>query len=761
MPLPAPPLDPRTASNLVEETLARVPVHTPEWTNFNASDPGVTLVQLFAFLTDSLIFRTNQIPERNRAKFLKLLGIALQPAQAARGLVQISNRQGAPITQTLAADQLLLAGELPFRTQQGLDVLPVDARLFTRRAVAPSPDVEAYYQLLYASYGQKIGQLSLYQTVPFEPGLGPLDLAGTIDRTLWIGLFARENDAPGPDPADPWAQLRDTLGNRTLSFGLAPAEMVDTRTIGPAAATGTPDALEFAVARPAPDGSLLFAEGRPAPDWRQLAARADFDPTREPGIIEITLPPPAQLKLWNNLEPLEAGVGDLPPALPDTALAGRLISWIRVRASAGADVRLRWAGINSVAVRQLESISAEDLGEGDGTPDQQRMLAKSPVIGGSVAIASIAADGTQTDWTAVDDLLAAAPEVPVPGTALPLDMAPATAFLVDPEAGTISFGDGFAGQRPRRGERLYARYDVCAGAGGNVGAGAIKAGPLLPGGMVATNPLPTWGGADPESLARGEKQIQRMVQHRDRLVTADDFRSIAWRTPGVAIGRIDVLPAWHPDLSPTGIGAVPGVVTLMAAPRFDALHPAAPRADGPFLDALCRWLDPRRLVTTELILKGPIYKGIWISVGIEVAGGHATAEVVEAVRQRLMAHLSPLPPAGSDFASTDGPLYGPAVDPALRGWPLGKAVNARALLAEAARVPGVVAVANVLLAAGDGPASETVPISGIELPEVLGLSVVSGDPVDLAPLRGDLGSGAGNVRPGLPLLPVPIVAETC
>ena len=48
MPLPAPRIDDRDYRALVEETLARVPVHTPEWTNFNPSDPGVTIVQLFA-----------------------------------------------------------------------------------------------------------------------------------------------------------------------------------------------------------------------------------------------------------------------------------------------------------------------------------------------------------------------------------------------------------------------------------------------------------------------------------------------------------------------------------------------------------------------------------------------------------------------------------------------------------------------------------------------------------------------------------------
>jgi len=129
------------------------------------------------------------------------------------------------------------------------------------------------------------------------------------------------------------------------------------------------------------------------------------------------------------------------------------------------------------------------------------------------------------------------------------------------------------------------------------------------------------------------------------------------------------------------------------------------------------------------------------------------------VKTRLRAYLSPLPPAGSDFATTDGPLYGPETDPALRGWPLGRPVHARALLAEAARVAGVVEVADVLLAWGNGNAVQSVEMNGIELPEILGISVVGGDPVDLAALRGDIGSSPAPSGPAL--LPVPVAAETC
>ena len=79
MPLTIPTIDDRRYQDLLNEALARIPVHNPEWTNFNRSDPGVTLIEVFAFLTETLLYRANQIPERNRRKFLSLLGVPLQP----------------------------------------------------------------------------------------------------------------------------------------------------------------------------------------------------------------------------------------------------------------------------------------------------------------------------------------------------------------------------------------------------------------------------------------------------------------------------------------------------------------------------------------------------------------------------------------------------------------------------------------------------------------------------------------------------------
>jgi predicted phage baseplate assembly protein len=114
MPLPVPVIDDRRYKELVDELVARIPVHTPEWTNFNSADPGITLIQLFAHLTENMLYRANQIPERNRLKFLQLLGIGLNPAQEARGLVAFANEQGARMSLVIPMGTALAAGSVQF-----------------------------------------------------------------------------------------------------------------------------------------------------------------------------------------------------------------------------------------------------------------------------------------------------------------------------------------------------------------------------------------------------------------------------------------------------------------------------------------------------------------------------------------------------------------------------------------------------------------------------------------------------------------------
>lgn len=771
MPLDLPNLDNRRYQDLLTETLARVPVHTPEWTNYGPSDPGRTLVELFCFLTESLLYTANQIPERNRRKFLQLLGVPLQPGGAARGIVTFANERGLRRTETLNADLEARAGKVPFQTERAIDVLPIEGKVYYKRKLAdPSDQVKQYYELLYASYqADAPARLQLYEVVPLEINEPyGIDLASdTVDGSLWIALLTRAGDQPAEQTVDGWSRLRDdvrkAIAGKTLSLGLVPALLDVSRRLSPvgnADAEGEP-LLRYEFPKPPRDGALPADPKLRVAEYKARDPRAVDNVLSGPGVVEIGMPAKEELGLWTNLDPLEAGVGDFPPAVDDTNLDRRIVTWLRVRATGGAHVRLLWAGINAVMVRQRARVFAELLAGGTGLPDQVRVLSKKPVIANSVQL-SVTHNGSTETWKEIDDLLLAGPEVDVPDPSLPPGRPrgparPAAVFVLDQEAGELRFGDGLRGKRPPENAILRATYDYSVGGAGNVGKNMIDTGPALPAGFAVTNPVRTWGGADAESVAQGERQITRYLQHRERLVTAEDFETIAMRTPGVEIGRLEVLPAFHPELSPNQPGDAPGVVTLLVVPRNDPLQPDAPSPDRPFLNALCRHLDPRRLVTTEVILRGPEYVPVWISVGINVKAGYAVPEVREGVRKRLTEFLAPVYPAQSDDAAPPGVKLE-------KGWPLRKHVDSRELMAEASRVAGVLSVSGLELAKGTDAPATPIAMVALQLPRVMGIAVSVGEPQPIDALRGQQTGAVPSVDDGgtpTRVVPVPFVTEEC
>src|SRR5262249_12838362 len=70
-------LDDRRFDELVAEARRRIPSYTPEWTDFNESDPGIALVELFAWLEEMILYRLNKVPQKNYLKFLEIVGVTL------------------------------------------------------------------------------------------------------------------------------------------------------------------------------------------------------------------------------------------------------------------------------------------------------------------------------------------------------------------------------------------------------------------------------------------------------------------------------------------------------------------------------------------------------------------------------------------------------------------------------------------------------------------------------------------------------------
>lgn len=744
MPLPAPPLLERDYDEILDEALARIPVHTPEWTNFTESDPGVTLVQLFAFMTESLLYRANRIPERNRARFLRLLGVGLQPATPATGIVVFDGTREAT-AHTLKAGAEVFAGQVPFRTRDGLDVLPVEGRLYIKAPLGEPERTEvlALYEQLYASVLEAGAEAEPYQTRLVEPptpgaSLPVVDLAaGPVDGALWLALLAPKSSTP--------EAARRAIAGKTLTLAVVPAVSETERVLPPGNREGDGARAELRFDRPDLRDIAEAGAGDALPPARyaRLSSRAFDDVLTEPGVVELQLPGEDALGAWTGQEPLEAGVGDYPPSLEDDDAQARVVTWIRIRLGdtgegTAATARISYVGINAMVVEQRAEVAAEFVGLGTGEPDQAFALVNTPVLPESVALTV-----NGESWSPIDDLAAAGAEVQRQGAAFVAPPTPLAAervrvYTLDRESGAVRFGDGLHGMRPPKNAVIQAAYAYGGGTRGLVGIGAITKGAALPGSVKVSNPVPTWGAADAETVPEAERRIPATLAHRDRLVTEWDFEEITRATPGVDVGRVEVLPVTRPASGGGGavVSEAPGAVTVLVIPATDAGQPEAPRPDRLFLNAVCAHLDPRRLITTEVHVRGPVYVPVYVSVGLDAVAGQDLATVREAVKAALTDFLSPLVGGHAEA-----------------GWPLGNAVDVATLSAVAARVDGVARV-NGLLLGTETSASEPVSIQGLQLPRLAGLAVQAGAPLPLDDLLGAPSDGPARV-------PVPVVPDTC
>lgn len=756
MPIQIPQLDDRTYQQIVDDLIARIPVHTPEWNNFNNSDPGITILQLFAFMTENLLYRSNRLPEAHRLKFLSLLGIPLNPASPGYGLAVFQNERG-PV-RALAIDEglELFAGKVPFRSRTPVNILPLSAEVFYKQRFSQTTDDEkAAANQADTVYAPVLnGQPGVhYRSVRLEAPQADMPLPdinlrsadnGPLDGAVWVALVA-----PKKVPVE---AARAAIGGETLSIGIYPSIQIETRALE--ASTLEQVAIS--------DPGLIFELVTPDPATdraraRRLTIEYAEDVLDLPGIIQIRLPAADQLTRWD-FDPLEEGTGQYPPLVEDREISQRIITWLRITAPEGDSddqrpARLSWIGANVTRVIQALEVPQERVGMGTGTPNQVFKLANTPVIvERPAAIGSPEPEATfrlevlhnQVDdpiWHRIDDLNTAGPEDQV--------------FALDPEAGTIRCGDGLRGKRFPYGSILRARYEYGGGSQGELAVGALNKAPALPGGIKVMNPVPTWGAGDGETMADAERKISAFLRHRDRLVTASDFEDIARQTPGVSIGRVETLPLYDPNLhadlldaNPNAEAPIsPGVVTVMAVQDHPVEQTIAPQSSHLFRSAIRAWLEPRRLITTEVYVREPLWVDIVVSVGIRLRAGQISAIVRRDVGKALRRYLSPLV----------GGI--PAEDQELGdGFPLDSELREEDLFAVVSRTPGVRYVQELKLAVvrnGNADLETTISFHGIQLPWLINLNVQEGPAVDPQELVNDI------IDPDPAGVPVPVTPRDC
>ncbi|MBE7384885.1 MAG: putative baseplate assembly protein [Leptolyngbya sp. SIO1E4] len=727
MPIQIPKLDDRSFDDLVEELLALVPAHTPEWTP-RLGDPGRTLIELFAWLTDTLLYRANLIPERQRLAFLRLLGIPLRPAIPASGTVQVFWASPDEVRKTTLRSLAQIKGPAPFETRSELTVFPVTATAFYKRRLSEAEAIQLAgvvdgLQQIYQISGSAMPYVTtpvFAEGQPVAAGLNLMEQA--VDGTLWLALLAAK-----PEQV---AVARQALGDPVngsqpiLNVGITPAIALPESLTNLPVRTQIPHVWEMTTGQ----------EFDGAAEYLQLDRLEDTTQgLRQAGIVRLAMPATSRIGAPSNdvRTALNAGVGDRPPRLDQPDLAARLVTWLRLRPTVElTQLSLSWVGINAVTIDQRQTRRGLVIGISDGSPTQAFQLPGTSVESSTLELQIEVPNGGYQPWIQVEDLALVGRDTP--------------AYSLDSEAGLIQFGDGVNGRIPEREVRIrVAQMRAGGGELGNLPPGALTEITALDGqenrvnGLSLRQSQPTQGGTEAETLEAAEQRIPALFRHRDRAVTQSDYRQLAADTPGISLGRVAVLPRFKPQQRRQG---VPGVVSVVVLPQKDALQPPNPRPDRPTLEAVHAYLDDRRPLGTELYVIGVEYVPLAVSVGVQVQDGGDRDRTLQAVREALYQFLWPLAPG--DVDST--------------GWSLGKSVRDRDLEVIVARVSGIQSVLGLTLFEQRQNRWQPLPekfLDPWQLPELLTVVAVA----DAAPPERI--EDPTRDRPGG--LAVPVVPEVC
>ncbi|WP_414663675.1 putative baseplate assembly protein [Horticoccus sp. 23ND18S-11] len=740
MPIRVPSLDDRSYQQLVEELLARIPAHTPEWTNPVPGDPGRTLVELFAWLTDTLLYRVNLIPERQRLAFLRLLGVQLRAARSARTVVSIGFDAPDNHAAQLLPALTRIKGPVLFETRDTVTVLPLVGETYCKRPLSP---VE------HEAMSDKIAQLSRlypvshaavpYLTTPVFPD-GKADPDGfdlvqqTVDHSLWYALLVPLEQGEPPAFLAALDAVKTTLGQSAsggpqyLNLAFAPKLTLPAFGEDIGERSPIPCTWELTTPDPADPKGVAFLPLTVVSDTTQ-GLTTD-------GIVRLSLPAKASFFAPpNNVrQDVDAGTGDKPPRLDDAVKSQRLVAWLRLRPAIAVDsLALTWTGINGAEVDQRQTTAGLVVGQGTGQPDQTLALPNGGIEAESFSLQVEEAGLGYRRWRRVDDLLLAGVQE--------------AAYSLDPEAGTVRFGDGVRGKIPARGARFRVeRMRLGGGEAGNVAPGSlvqVQVSPAPIAKLKVLQPLAAAGGQEAETLAEAEKRIPALFRNRDRAVTADDYEQLALTTPGVRVGRVEVLPRFKPQERRSD---VPGVVSVMALPYRASFDAPYPRVDRPFIETVFKRLADRKPLGTELYVIGCEYVPIAISVGIDNPGGRE--ETATAVKDALKKYLFCLPPGG----------------PQARGWPLGRTVKRRELEIIVSRVEAVTGVYGPNLfrqvngawervTATSGNENAEITLLPWQLPELIGVVVAAGEaPTEFKP------PAPNQAKDGFA---IPVVPEVC
>ena len=642
MPLPTPDLDDRRFQDLVDEAKRFVQRRMPEWSDHNVSDPGITLIEVFAQMTDTLLFRLNQLPDRLYVAFLNMIGLRMLPPTPARAPVTFWLTSPARGRLTIAAGtrvgtpRTATAASIVFTTREDLAVVPCTLERVRTPAEAGTPDARD------------------------AAGPGGAVPGETADRT-------RELADGRPFPA---FQPRPVLGD-TLLLGLSdpvPACAVRLAFRGRVGGVGVN-----------PKHPPLVWEAWTDEEWARCEIGLDeTGGLNAPGAIVLHVPAGHRASV----------------------IGGERAGWIRARIVEPEEGQPPYSetpvidGLTACTVGgtaeavHAEPVGLETLGKAEGVPGQQFQLQRFPVLAGygSPVVETGTPEGWM-EWTEVENFAHSGPEDPH--------------FALDAVSGLVLFGpaareeDGSLrryGAVPGKEAEVRIRgYATGGGAEGNVPTGAIsRLMSSVPSVAAVENLRPAFGGVDGESLEEAKARGPLLVRSRGRAVTAEDYEILA-REAAPEVARVRCVPVGRmAENAGAGRGAEnAGAVRVLVVP-------AAPAPEGrilfenllppePTLRRIAEVLDRTRVVGARVLVEPPLYRGITVVARLiarpRVSGERVRLEALNV----LYGFLNPLSGGGPEGA----------------GWPFGRPVQAGEIFGRLQQVHGVEMVEDVRLFSAD------------------------------------------------------------
>ena len=582
MGLNTPRLDDRAFDDLVNEARARIRLYTPEWTDHNLSDPGITLIELFAWMTDIVLYRLNRVPDRHYVKFMELIGMRLRQAEAARTLVTfwLSAPQPDVFTIPTGTEIASLRTEtdepIVFTTDAPLSIrVPVVSHILTS---VGGEERRAYHA--YSANSVLRGSETFPAFASDTPAQNDAFYIGfdndLSNHIIGIDLWVDRAEGAGIDPTRPpyvWEVLSAGIDQRWI-----PIDVESDTTLG-LNVSGTVRLFLPEMRRTSRDEQNAF--------W--LRCRPDMSDTD------------SRYNVSPRLNRLNAQ---------------------------------SWGGTTDAT--NVTSIRNEVLGRSDGSPGQTFYLVHKPVIARATTEHLLVKreDGHEERWQEVSDFSnsqANDRHYTLDSDTGEIRMGPA----LPQRDGTVQ---RYGALPPKGAMLMMTGYRYGGGLVGNVGAGALSVlRSSIPFVDRVTNRIPAQGGMDAEPLENAKIRVPQFLRSLGRAVTPGDFEYLAKEAAPGQVGRAYCL---RPPLT------APGEVKLLVVPQIPRLQgfivPESLELPGDVRDSIVSYLDERRLVSTVLDVEQPLYQWVQTEVRLRVTPGENAERVRQAVEARLFDFVNPL-----------------------------------------------------------------------------------------------------------------------